>query len=72
MPGTGALHRRVALDDARLANGIEGVGLAAERAVPASQGVKHQEHSEQLPEALARRLVDELQRTHEQADATGQ
>ncbi|MNL39949.1 hypothetical protein D3C87_1622590 [compost metagenome] len=60
------------LDETRLANRVERVGLATERAVPASQGIKQQKHPEQLAQAFSRRFVDELQRSQEQSDTTGQ
>lgn len=62
----------VAGDEARLANGVEWIGLTAERAVPTGQCIKQQKHPQQLPQAFSRRLIDKLQRAHEQTDATGE
>ncbi|MNH21051.1 hypothetical protein D3C79_808440 [compost metagenome] len=72
LPGAGVLRRSVVVSDTGLADRVERVGLAAEGAIPAGQCVKHQEHAEQLPQAFAWWFIDELQRTHEQADTAGQ
>ncbi|MNL12903.1 hypothetical protein D3C87_1337840 [compost metagenome] len=72
LPGAG-LERGFGTDDrARLADRIERVALPAEPAIPTGQRIKQQEYSEQLAQAFSRRFVDELQRAHEQTDASGQ